>query len=133
MKNVKSVLQKYEKPLLTLAGALGLTAILLNLDFSLLEANLYDFRMARGLQRPADNSIVLITLDDATTTALDEFAPLSLEFHTQFMEAVEKLQPKGVGYLVDLNRVNQANPDLFNKEWGTRFVKAAKRMQERGT
>src|SRR5262245_54290266 len=109
----KGFLQKFEKPILTIVGSLGITAILLNLDFSLLEANLYDFRMSRGLQRPAETDIVLVALDDATTAALDEFSPLSLDYHTQFMEALEKLDPKGIGYLVDLNRVNQANPDLF--------------------
>ncbi len=127
-----SVLKKYEKAIVTVLGALGLTTVLLNLDFSLLEANLYDFRVAQGFQRKADPRIVLVTIDDATTGALDEFSPLPLDHHVRFMEALEKFSPKGVGYLVDLNRVNQANPELFQKEWGDRFVSAARRIEARG-
>jgi signal transduction histidine kinase len=131
--NVMSVLKKFEKPIVTLLGSLSLTAVLLNLDFSLLEANLYDFRVSRGIQTQADPRILLVTLDDATASSVDEFSPLPLDLHARFMEALEKHSPRGVGYLVDLNRVNQVNPELFQKEWGDRFVNSARRMQANGT
>jgi CHASE2 domain-containing sensor protein len=102
--------------LVVLACAAALTVVLSNLEFNLLEANLYDFRMARGTQSPASPDIVLVTLDDSTTKTLDEFAPLPLDFHAQFLEALERLRPSAVGYLVDLNQVNQANPDLFHTD-----------------
>jgi signal transduction histidine kinase len=133
VKSVWDVLKKFEKPIVTVLGSLGLTAVLLNLDFSLLEANLYDFRVAQGFQRPADSRIVLVTIDDSTTQSFDEFSPLPLDFHVRFMEALEKHSPRGVGYLVDLNRVNQANPELIRKEWGERFVSSVRRMEGAGT
>jgi hypothetical protein len=128
----RALLRRFEKPTLILAGAAGLTAVLMNLEFNLLEANLYDFRMTHGPRPGPSSEIVLVTLDDATTRALEEFSPLTLDFHARFMEALEKHQPRAVGYLVDLNRVNQANPEMFRGEWGPRFVGAATRMESRG-
>ena len=133
MKKLKRILNRYERLVMILAASAALTTLLMNLDFNLLEANLYDFRMSRGPQPKADQNIVLVTLDDKTTKALDEYSPLPLDYHARFMEAIEAFQPKAVGYLVDLNQVNQVNPDLFQSEWGTRFVEAATRMENRGT
>lgn len=128
----RTFFRRFENPLLVVAGAASLTAILNNLEFNLLEANLYDFRMAHGIQPKADPSIVLITLDDATTKSLNEFSPLTLDVHVQFMEQLEKLHPKAVGYLVDMNRVAENNPELFHGEWGSRFVSAARRLESSG-
>ena len=129
----KWIPKNFEKPLILIAAAFALTAILLSFEFNLLEANLYDFRMIRGPQKAPDASIVLVTLDDLTAKALDEFAPLPLDLHTRFLESLEHYSPKAVGYLVDLNQVNQVNPELFKKEWGTRFVEVAKRMTAKGS
>jgi signal transduction histidine kinase len=115
-----------------LLGAGLLTAVLLNLDFNLLEANLYDMRMARGAQPKPDPSIVLVTLDDDSSRTLDEFSPLPMDLHAQFMESLEKLEPRGVGYLVDLNQVTQLNPEA-TKNFALRFVESAQRMASRGT
>jgi signal transduction histidine kinase len=131
--NWKAALKKFEKPLTILAGATGLTAILMNLDFNLLESNLYDLRASRGLQRQADSQIVLVTLDDATTQALDEVSPLPLDQHVRFLEKLEELQPRAVGYLIDMNQVSELGPELFRKEWGSRFVQAAKRLESKGS
>ena len=102
LKKLKIILRRFERPLLTLAASACLTAILINLDFNLLEANLYDLRMSKGSQPAADQSIVQVTLDDKTTKALDEIAPLPLDYHARFLEALERYEPKAVGYLVDL-------------------------------
>jgi hypothetical protein len=75
----KKHIRTLEKPAMILASAAGLTAILMNLEFNLLEANLYDFRMSRGFQPEASSDIVLVTLDDETTKTLNEFSPLSLD------------------------------------------------------
>ena len=131
--NLKTIARRFERLLLTLAASAGLTALLMNFNFNLLEANLYDLRMTKGSQFAADSSIVLVTLDDKTTHSLDELAPLPLDYHARFMEALEKYDPKAVGYLVDLNQVSQANPDLFQSDWGTRFVQAATRLENHGT
>jgi len=127
-----SWIRKFEKPAVILTGAAVLTGILMNIEFNLLEANLFDLRMKLGNQLKPDSSIVLITVDDLTTRSLNEFTPLTLDLHARFMEELEKYQPKAVGYLVDMNRVNQANPELYRSEWGTRFVKAANRLDARG-
>jgi signal transduction histidine kinase len=110
--------------------------VLFNLDFNLLEANLYDMRMARGIQPTADPSIVVVTLDDATTQALDEFSPLPMDLHAQLMESLEKHSPKAVGYLVDLNQVQLSQPAASSEAApgpAQRFVDSARRMQANGT
>jgi signal transduction histidine kinase len=125
--------QPLKQGLMIFLGAAGLTAVLLNLDFNLLEANLYDLRMARGIQAKPDSSIVIINLDDATAGVLDEFPPLPLDMHTQFMEALEKLEPRAVGYLIDLNQVTQVNPELIHSTWAQRFVDSARRLEAKGS
>ena len=122
----KPGLGSFEQPLkqgaTILLGAALLTTVLLNLDFNLLEANLYDMRVSRGIQ---------VTLDDATTHALDEFPPMPMDIHAQFVEVMEKLQPRAVGYLVDLNSVSEVNPDVTRSS-AQRFVDAARRMETQG-
>ena len=122
-----------ERVLLVLSVSAAVTLALCNLNFNFLEANLYDMRMAHGGAKKGDPGIVLITLDDTTSQTLDEFSPLSLDYHARFIEALEGYQPRAVGYLVDFNQVQQANPDAFGeKEWGPRFVQAAIRMESQG-
>lgn len=129
---LKERIKQLEKPMLIFFGAASLTIALTGFEFNYLEATLYDFRMAKGPQRKADSDIVLVTLDDATTRALNEFSPLPVDIHARFLESLESLDPKAVGYLVDMNRVEQMNPELFHTDWGSRFVSAAGRMEARG-
>ncbi|MCM2276729.1 MAG: CHASE2 and HATPase_c domain-containing protein [Oligoflexia bacterium] len=133
MRNWKARLRKHEKNLLILAVAAVLTGVLLNINFRWLEAPLYDLRVARQSGSRADQDIVLVTLDDTSTRALDEFQPLTLDYHALFLEALEKLEPRAVGYLVNFNQVSQANPDYFQGTWATRFVQAAQRLGAQGT
>lgn len=128
----KGLVRNFEKPVLIIAGAAGLMAVLMSLEFNLLEANLYDLRMSRGPQPKPDPRIVIVTVDEVTTKAFDEFAPLPLQLHTHFLETLEKARPRAVGYLVDMNRVSEANPEQFGSEWGTRFVSSAQRLETRG-
>jgi signal transduction histidine kinase len=133
MVKLQSFFFRFERTLLVLAASAGLTALLMNLNFNLFEANLYDLRMAKGAQPQGDSQIVLVTLDDKTTKALDELAPLPLDYHARFLEAIEHLEPKAVAYLVDFNQINQSKPDMFQSEWATRFMQAATRMENRGS
>src|SRR5690242_15966686 len=110
---LQSWVKKHDRTLTVLVSSITLTALLLNLDFNFLEANLYDLRVSRGIQTEANSDIILITLDDATTKELNEFAPLPLDYHSRFLESLEAYGPKAIGYLVDMNHVNQVNPDLF--------------------
>jgi len=130
---LKKLLQNGERPLAILTGAITLTIVLVNLDFHLLEANLYDLRVARGLQKHADADIALVALDESTTKALDDFAPLPLSVHAKFMESLERLAPKAVGYLIDMSKVNQMAPEQFQTEWANRFVSAARRLEDKGS
>jgi signal transduction histidine kinase len=132
MANWKELMRRLERPVLTLAAAASLAAVLMSLEFNLLEANLYDYRMSASSQPRPDPGIALITLDDATVRELDEFAPLPLEHHARFLESLAGLEPRGVGFLLDLNQINQVNPEQFRTEWGDRFVTAAGRLESRG-
>ena len=60
----------------------------MNLQFNLLDAGLYDFRMAHGTPAIPDLNIVLVTIDDQTTKTLEEFSPLPLNQHINFLEAI---------------------------------------------
>lgn len=132
LKLLKKWIGRFERPLTVLVGSTLLTALLLNLDFNFLEANLYDLRVSKGFQTPADQQITLITLDDSTSKQFDQFAPLSLDHHVKFLEELKHLKPKGVGYLVDMNRVQKVNPDLFKSEWTVRFTRATQQIQKDG-
>lgn len=130
---IRKSFQKFEKTIFILAAATLLTSILMNLEFNLLEANLFDFRVTGGVQPVADQRIVLITLDDQTTKTYDDFAPLGLDHHTRLLETLEQHDPKAIGYLVNLNHVSQVNPDLFRSDWAARFIRSAHRMRASGT
>ena len=121
--------KKLEKPLLILLGAAFTTVVLLQFEFSRIEATFYDWRMSFGPQKQANSNIVLITLDDYTAQKLEDFAPLPLDYHAKFLERLETMNPQAIGYLVNMNYVNQINPDLFTGEWGARFVSAAQRLE----
>ncbi len=132
-KFAQGTFNSFERTLLVLSVSACVTLALCNLNFNFLEANLYDMRMSHGVDKAGDPNIVLVTLDDTTSQRLDEFSPLSLDYHARFIEALEGYQPRAVGYLVDFNQVQQANPDAFGeKEWGPRFVQAAIRMESQG-
>lgn len=128
----KGLLEKFEKPFMIGTGAILLTAFLMNLEFNMLESSLYDFRMRMGAQPYPSQNIALITVDDNTTSRLEEFSPLPLDQHVRFLETLEKYNPKAVGYLVDMSRVVQSYPELLKTEWSARFVGVASRMETKG-
>lgn len=115
-------------------GSVLLTAALMNLEFNLLEGNLFDLRMTRGLQLAPDPRITLLTLDDATLQSQDDFPPLPLSTHARLLEALELLEPRGVGYLIDLNQVQEVSPEIAAmSEWRERFTSSVRRLELRGT
>jgi signal transduction histidine kinase len=127
------LIRKFEKTLLIVVSATTLTAVLHNVEFNFLEASLYDFRMVHGSQVAADSQIVTIALDDRTGQELNEFLPLSLESHAVFLEALERLRPRAIGYLIDMNRVAENNPELVHSTSATRFVETARRIESKGS
>lgn len=129
----KSFLHQHEKLAMIIAVSAALAGVLLSFEFSLIEANLYDLRVTQGQRSEPSPDIVLVTLDDATTKTLDEFAPLTLDYHAKFLEALERLSPKAVGYLIDMNQVSQAHPELLQSEWSQRFVDSARRLESQGS
>lgn len=104
----------------------------MSFDLPLLESSFFDLRTSLGPQPKANTNIVLVTVDQETTELLDGIAPLSLDIHTRFMESLESYNPRAVGYLIDMNRVAEANPELLRSEWGPRFVDSAKRLESKG-
>lgn len=133
MKKLKELFHIFEKPVIVLVSAASITALLFNLEFNLFEAKLYDFRVSFGEQQEPNPNIVVITVDDKTTEALNEFAPLPLQHHTRFLEKLRDYNPRGIGYLVNMNFVNQSAPEEFKEDWGRRFVKTAKTFSQSGT
>ena len=132
MSRVRKLVRKSEKAAIIIAVALGLTVILMNLEFNLLESTTYDFRMARGPQVASDRDIVLIAIDDLTLKSLDELQPLPLDAHAKMMDILATAKPKAVGYLVDMNRVAEANIDVFKGDAGKRFIVSAKSLLDQG-
>lgn len=130
---LSSVLLRYEKLVMVLLASAGLTAVLQHVEFNLLEANLYDLRVKASFPARSSNDIILVTLDDQTIKALDQPAPLSIDTHARFMEALERLHPRGIGYLIDFNQVRHTNTDLFQSPWTERFLNATRHLEQSGT
>lgn len=128
----KTLLERHERALVIGTGAILLTAFLMNLEFNWIESSLYDFRMRAGTQPAPSEDIVLVSVDDRTLTSLDELAPVPLEHHVRLLELLEKVRPKSIGYLVDMNRVAQTYADQVQSEWGGRFVGVASRLETQG-
>lgn len=129
--DLRTVIRFLDKPAILAVVAAVMTAVLMNFEFNSLEANLYDLRMTWGGHGATSDSIALVTLDEKTTAALGDFAPLSLDQHVKFIEALEFYSPKAIGYLINMNHVNQVHPELFDGELGLRFVDAARRFEAR--
>jgi signal transduction histidine kinase len=129
---LKTLLERNERSLVIGAGAILLTAFLMNLEFNWIESGLYDFRMRMGSQPAPSEEIALLSVDDRTLTSLDELAPAPLEHHVKLLELLETLNPRSIGYLVDMNRVAQSYTDQVHGEWGSRFVGVAARLEEKG-
>lgn len=115
-----------------LIGSSVLTAILVHLNFSALEANLYDFRMARGSQPTASPDIVLISIDSTTSVDTGQIAPLPLELHTQVLEKLKLAMPRAVGLTVDYGRLQQIYPESFEPKNSQKFVAAAQELMKNG-
>lgn len=125
--------KKSQRLFFAAALAVGITVLLSRFGFTTVEAWLYDLRMSSGSPRTADSRIVIVEIDRETLDAFDDLSPLSLDFHTRFLEVIEEnYSPRAIGYLVNTNGVHQINPDLFQIDWGDRFVKAADRLVGKG-
>ena len=116
-----------------LVGALVLTSLMMNLEFNLFEANLYDTRMIRTFQPTPSSDIILVTLDEATTKGLDEISPLPPQYHLQFLKMLENQEVRAIGYLLDLNQVNQAYSDQRLGSWANSFLSQVERLKKGGT
>ncbi|RYZ71154.1 MAG: CHASE2 domain-containing protein, partial [Proteobacteria bacterium] len=124
--------QKQEKALMIGLASILLSTFLMNLEFNFLESALYDARMRLGPQPAASSDIVIVALDDYSTSKLDEFSPLPLDQHVRFLELIEGYRPKAVGYLVDLSRSAQSFPESLQSEWSSRLISSASRLESAG-
>lgn len=126
-------LSKQQQSLLLVLGiALGLTVILSRFEFQTIESWFYDFRINYGASLKADPRIVIVEIDQDTVDAFNESAPLPLDFHTRFLETLYDYHPLALGYLINMNAVSRENPELFQIDWGERFVQAADRLVQKG-
>jgi signal transduction histidine kinase len=112
-----------------LAAVVTASSLVLPLDF--IESSLFDLRHRLSFNPSPDPRIALITIDDVTSAELNEVTPLSLETHAELIEKLEAANPKGVGYIVDLN---QAIPKQSEESHKTleRFLQAGVRMNLQG-
>ena len=131
LRHLQNSLKKFETPLITLVASICLSTVVLSFDFNFLEASLYDLRISHGYQRKANQDIVLVTLDDTTTQQLGQYSPLPLDEHVRFVEGLAALEPRAVGYLVNMDPVYQMNPALFAGKWGTRFIKSVEALSQK--
>jgi len=129
---LKQWYQKHEKALAISLASLLLSSFLMNLEFNFLESALYDARMRLGPQPETSSEIVLVALDDYSTSKLDEFSPLPLDQHVRFLELIEGYRPKAVGYLVDLARSAQSFPESLQSDWSSRLISSASRLEATG-
>jgi signal transduction histidine kinase len=115
-----------------LLGSLLITGALFQFSLNSLEATLYDLRIAGSATTPARNDIVLVTLDDRTTQAYDELAPLTLEHQNQLIERLRSANPKSIGWLLDLNRAHHAAPDQLSTGAAKTFVQQVRQYEAQG-
>ncbi len=114
-----------------LLASAAITSMLLSFKFFSFEAYLYDFRMKHGYGPKPSKDIVLIKIDEKTTEDLNEYPPLSLDYHTQLLESLSTYHPKAIGYLVNMNFVNQVHPQLFIDRWGDKFNQLVLEFQQK--
>lgn len=114
---------------ITLGAAFAVTFVLLNLEFNLFEAHLYDFRVRNSVSKGFSPNVALVVLDEKTITTLKDFPPLALDAHARLLDRLSQTAPQSVGYLIDLNSVHQVDPDLFESRWGKEFVDAAQKLE----
>jgi len=118
-----------------LAVSLVITAWVTFVDFSTLEAFLYDLKVSTDFTSHASKQIALVALDDLSLQELDEFAPLTWDQHLLFLERLTQLQPRAIGYLMDFNEVDAPSLQASEKEqlnWRMRFFQQVKRTQAQG-
>lgn len=128
--------RRLERPFVVLVAGVSLAVILMNFEFNLLEANLYDLRMSRSASDIVSSSdqasIVLVTIDESTLKDLGDVTPLSMEHHARFIQELSLLEPKAVGYLVDLNRVNDLSGDQHWNQWAPVFEQTTQTLRQNG-
>lgn len=129
---LRSRFLSYEKTLTVLVTSFALSLALMNFEFHYLEAFFYDLRVSYGNFEKPNPNIVLVTVDDDSIRGSGEFSPLSLKLHTRFLERLRDLQPRALGYVIDLNLANQINPENLRGEWSQRFLSAVTHLQVSG-
>ncbi len=116
---------------LTFAASAILTGVLSQFDLHGIESTLFDLRVRSGPQASPDDRIVLITIRDSTLVSLQDMAPLSLEWHARFLEALESYEPRAIGYLANLTRASQLQSQRLRPEFSRRILGAVERLSER--
>jgi len=113
-----------------LAGVISLSVLTFPLNF--IEAPLYDLRQWLSIKPKADDRIAIITIDDQTLNQLNEASPLSLNDHLKAVQEFDRQEVKGVGYLVDFNRVQKIDSKGFQSETLQDFYRSTVRLNAQG-
>jgi signal transduction histidine kinase len=115
----------------TVLASTCITGVLVHFDFHAIEAAMLDLRVRHGWQSEPSRDIVLVTIDDSTLAAFQEISPLSLRSHAKFLEAIERYQPRAVGYLANLSRAAQLESGAARLDSSQRVVKAFESLRSR--
>lgn len=129
---LKEIFPALQETLLHLLLSAVITVSVMTFPLNFIEAPLYDFRQWLSLKPPVDDRIALITIDDQTLNQLNEASPLPIADHLKAVQEFEKQEVKGVGYLIDFNRVQKIDTQGFQSEEIQDFYRATVRLNAQG-
>ena len=122
-----------QETLLHMLLAVVITASVMTFPLDFIEAPLYDLRQVLSIKPEVDHRIAIVTIDDQTLNQTNEqLNPLPLSYHLNAVEELEKQGVKGVGYLVDFNKVQRIDADSFQKEIAQNFYRSTVRLNAAG-
>jgi signal transduction histidine kinase len=131
MKNLK-LTSNIQVNLLQLLLAAVVTTSVLSFPLDFIEAPLFDLRQQYSIKHPADQKIALITIDDQTLDQLNELNPLPVSYHLKALQQLQKHDIKGVGYLVDFNKVSRIDHASFESGVADELYRSTAKMNSSG-
>ncbi len=121
------------RSLAVVVGALALTTLVTSLAPASLEAFFFDLRTQMSYPLPKNPEVVIVQIDQESLEELSDFSPLSLDHHVKLLKNLANFHPKAIGYLVNMNLVQQGHPEQFTEERTTQFIEAVNTLEKNGT
>ncbi|NDG83409.1 MAG: CHASE2 domain-containing protein [Proteobacteria bacterium] len=130
---LKFVPTQVQEPLLHLLLATVISVSVMAFPLSLVEAPLFDLRQWLSIKPAIDDRITIITIDDQTTSQLNELSPLPIQYHLKAAKEFARQEVRAVGYAVDFNKVKRLDSNGFHSETLQEFYRSTVRLNARGT